>query len=662
MSIDQSALAHIMNVLTDLYADAELAVIREYSTNALDSHIEAGESRPIEVTTPTALRPLLTIRDFGIGLDAEDIRAVYSQYGKSTKRTSNDAVGMLGLGCKSALAYVDQFTLAGIKDGERMLVSIARDESGAGTMTVLEAGPTDEPDGVEVCIPTDDEYTLETKAIDFFSYWQPGLVLLNGAEPSELSGYRVSDAYLVADRDTSYAATGRHDGRPLTIVMGNVSYPPPDGYENDWVNSLPDSKRLVVNVPIGTVNFTPSREGLQDSERTRKALHAALEDFPQEVTQTVHAAITGAPDRPSAARAMIEARAAFGKKTVPDLEWEGEEIPTVLSAEDLEPVKLENGEEHPASLWAARIVRGYSGGSSARVSAGQVSLDAAGENPWVLGYSNAKWSAPQRRKLDRYVEHHELHDDPKAATYFITDGAAVPRPEWIDGAVTTILWQDVREWKDPLKVNEGGSAPVRYAGTYPTYAEGYFQGKFPAENLPTDGRDLYYVVGDKNDEMPKLVKELLADDVYIVCVTYARHKKFLRLFPHAKDAIAAVRRGAQGWYKSLSEESRIAITIGPELRYRYVGPVALPPNRVDDPELSMLCRAYRLWQTGTLAARYTVRAPFIVLPDDAPTIDFAAVCSRYPLIDGNAESTIDTHEDHAIMYVNAVYAANEGSK
>src|SRR5512146_2284489 len=130
MSIDQTALAHIMNVLTDLYADPELAVIREYSTNALDSHIEAGISRPIEVTTPTALRPLFTVRDYGVGLDADDIRDIYSRYGASTKRQTNDAVGMLGLGCKSALAYVDQFTLAGITGGQRMLVSIARDETG----------------------------------------------------------------------------------------------------------------------------------------------------------------------------------------------------------------------------------------------------------------------------------------------------------------------------------------------------------------------------------------------------------------------------------------------------------------------------------------------------------------------------------------------------
>lgn len=666
MTIDQSALAHIMNVLTDLYADPELACLREYSTNALDSHIEAGQARPIEVTTPTALRPLLTIRDYGVGLDAAAIRDIYSRYGASTKRNTNDAVGMLGLGCKSALAYVDQFTLAGIKGGERMLVSIARDETGAGTMTVLEAGPTDEPDGVEICIPTDDEYSLETKARDFFSYWEAGLVLLNGAAPNELPGYAVGDHYLVADRDTSYAAAGRHDRRPLTVVMGNVSYPPPDGFESEAVDSLPDSKRLVVRVPIGAVHFTPSREGLQDSPQTRAAITTALEDFQAQVAAASTDAITSAPDRPSAARALIEARAAFGKKNVPDLEWEGEEIPVVLSAEDLEPIKMEGGKERSANLWSAKIVHGYRGGNGARQPAGQVSLDDAGKNPWVLGYNNAKWSATQRRKLDRYVEHHALRDEPTKATYFITDAAAVPRPEWIDGAVTTIKWQDVREWKDPLKTTEGGSGAVggvKYAGTYPTFTEGrYWREHYPADELPKSGRKLYYVVGDKRSDLAHAAAALLGEDAYVVCLTEVRAAKFHRLFPHARDAYQAAKKVAQGWYKSLSEESRLAITLGPELRYRYVGPIALPADKVDDAELSTLCRAYRLWESGTLRERYEARAQFITRPDDEPTLDFTAVCRRYPLIDGELESTIERNVEHAILYVNAVYAANEGSK
>lgn len=660
MSIDQSALAHIMNVLTDLYADPELAVIREYATNALDSHIEAGQTRPIEVTTPTGLRPLLTIRDYGIGLDADAIRDIYSRYGASTKRNTNDAVGMLGLGCKSALAFVDQFTLAGIKDGQRMLVSIARDETGAGTMTVLEAGPTDEPDGVEICIPTSDEYALARKAADFFSYWEPGLVLLNGAEPAELSGYRVGE-YVVADRDNSYAAPGRHDGRPLTVVMGNVSYPPPDDYEHEAVDSLPQNKRLVVKVPIGAVHFTPSREGLQDSERTRKAIDLALEGFQREVEVAVAEAITDAPDRPSAARALIEATAAFGKKNLPELDWEGEEIPTVLSAEDLDPVVVEDGKrEYAASLWASKIVRGYSGGISARTPAGQVSLADAGKNPWILGYNNAKWTASQRRKLDRYVEHHGLREEPSKTTYFITDSAAVPRPDWIDGAVTAINWQDVREWKDPMKVTEGGTGGVKYAGTYPTYTEGrYWNENFPAEDLPTGGRKLYYVVGEKRSERAQAAAKLLPEDAYVVCLTHTRAAKFKRTFPHARSAIEAVTRGAQGWYKSLGEESRLALALGAELRYRYVGPVALPASKVDDPELSKLCRAYRLWEAGTLVERYEARQEFIELADDDKTLtDYSTVCARYPLLDGELESTIEGNIEHALLYVNAVYAAN----
>lgn len=46
MSIDQSVMGHIMSVLTDMYSDPELAVLREYSSNAADAHVEAGVTRP----------------------------------------------------------------------------------------------------------------------------------------------------------------------------------------------------------------------------------------------------------------------------------------------------------------------------------------------------------------------------------------------------------------------------------------------------------------------------------------------------------------------------------------------------------------------------------------------------------------------------------------
>lgn len=57
MSVDAASMAHVMSILTDLYSDPVLAVIREYSTNAFDSHVEAGVQRPIEVSLPNAMSP-----------------------------------------------------------------------------------------------------------------------------------------------------------------------------------------------------------------------------------------------------------------------------------------------------------------------------------------------------------------------------------------------------------------------------------------------------------------------------------------------------------------------------------------------------------------------------------------------------------------------------
>ena len=57
--IKESGLSHIFNVLRNqLYSDKVLAVIREYSTNAVDAHIEVGKAdTPIKVTLPTQMTP-----------------------------------------------------------------------------------------------------------------------------------------------------------------------------------------------------------------------------------------------------------------------------------------------------------------------------------------------------------------------------------------------------------------------------------------------------------------------------------------------------------------------------------------------------------------------------------------------------------------------------
>ena len=97
----------MFKILSDsLYSDKIMAVIRELSTNANDSHISAHNEDPFKVTLPTNANPSFTIRDFGTGLSQQDMENLYTTYGASSKNDSNDFTGCLGLGSKSPFAYI----------------------------------------------------------------------------------------------------------------------------------------------------------------------------------------------------------------------------------------------------------------------------------------------------------------------------------------------------------------------------------------------------------------------------------------------------------------------------------------------------------------------------------------------------------------------------
>lgn len=129
--ISQKHAAHIMGILrSTLYSRKALAVLTEYGTNAWDEHRQAGiGDKPIHVVMPTAFKPTLKIRDFGRGLSEHDVLHIYTQYGESTKRDTNDAAGMLGIGCKAGFAYTDQFTVTSWHAGTKSVYVAVLDVS-----------------------------------------------------------------------------------------------------------------------------------------------------------------------------------------------------------------------------------------------------------------------------------------------------------------------------------------------------------------------------------------------------------------------------------------------------------------------------------------------------------------------------------------------------
>lgn len=175
ISLDNQAF--LMRILRDtLYTDKILAVLREYSANAWDAHVEAGIPEvPIKVTLPTELEPRLIIRDFGLGLSEEGIFHHYTQYGDSSKRDSDDAVGLFGIGCKSGFAYGDSFTITSYHEGEKKVYVASLDQDDMGDITLMSVSPCGDETGIEIKIAVrpHDVGAFRSRAQRLFPFFHP---------------------------------------------------------------------------------------------------------------------------------------------------------------------------------------------------------------------------------------------------------------------------------------------------------------------------------------------------------------------------------------------------------------------------------------------------------------------------------------------------------
>lgn len=213
--------AHIMGILREgLYSDRILAVLREYSANAWDAHQETGQGdRPIEVHLPRDEDDAcyVSIRDYGPGLSVEDVFTVFNQYGRSSKRGSNLAVGQLGIGSKSAFCYADAFTIISIHGGHRRVFVAAIDSSNLGRIDLLHEAPTTDSTGVEirVAVQPADIKEFEHKAINLFQHFRVQPIINVPLPPRPGSDNKLEHGHLWA---------AGVNGRCWLAVMGCVPY------------------------------------------------------------------------------------------------------------------------------------------------------------------------------------------------------------------------------------------------------------------------------------------------------------------------------------------------------------------------------------------------------------------------------------------------------
>lgn len=268
MSLSGDSLEHIMDILSDLYSNRPAAVIREYSTNALDSHIISGQTKPIEIQTPNRLNPSLVIRDYGDGMSKQVLIDTYSKYGASTKRGNNLEAGQLGLGSKSGFAYTDQFTVRSVHNGHCCEIIMSRNDRGAAEMTIAVDYETIDPSGVTITIPVPerDIHAMAEFSQKFATYAKPGTIMLDGVLNKRPDSWgQIDENIFFSDAISSHM-----------VVMGNVAYPAKI-FDSDWPWSA--RQRLIFFVDMGDVDFTPSREELKYTRHTINTIERLEEHF-----------------------------------------------------------------------------------------------------------------------------------------------------------------------------------------------------------------------------------------------------------------------------------------------------------------------------------------------------------------------------------------------
>jgi hypothetical protein len=155
MSLDLDSAQILMQMLSkNLYSDDIGSTVRECASNALDSHRRAGTTDPIVVSFGANKdgNYEFSVEDFGIGLDAEDVKNIISKYGKSTKRNSANELGMMGLGFKAPLAYCSSFYFVCRKNGVERKYMMYEGED-VNTIDLLYETSTDQKNGVKVIVP-----------------------------------------------------------------------------------------------------------------------------------------------------------------------------------------------------------------------------------------------------------------------------------------------------------------------------------------------------------------------------------------------------------------------------------------------------------------------------------------------------------------------------
>lgn len=265
MSLDLDSAQILMQMLSkNLYSDDIGSAIRECASNALDSHRRAGVDEPIIVSfkPSSANNYEFCVEDFGIGLDADDVKNIISKYGKSTKRNSATELGMMGLGFKAPLAYSSSFYFVCRKDGmERKYMMYEGEDTN--TIDLLHEAPTTERNGVKIIIPVkySDKWQFHNKIKEQLCYFE-SVYFDVPEDPS------VNNEFIIT-RHEHFQFSEMSTDNNLHICLDNVYYPL--DFEKLGMDRIQFPIALRFSLSDG-IYPTPNRESLRYTQEAKQII------------------------------------------------------------------------------------------------------------------------------------------------------------------------------------------------------------------------------------------------------------------------------------------------------------------------------------------------------------------------------------------------------
>lgn len=644
-SVDENSLSKIMSVLTNLYSDPEGAVVREYLTNALDAQIEAQENnpnyvwRPIEVTTPSHFSKEYKVRDFGTGMNSDDLRDIYSKYGKSTKENTNTQTGMLGLGSKCALTYTGQFTITGYKNGVRTTAIVSKDEQDIPSFLIVDTAGTTEPNGVLISVPVRDRSTFAEKTANFLRWWEPGQVLVDGREPERADYKEVSPGVFMSKNNDRYRY-GR-TAPDSYVIMGNVPYT----VDNEYV---PRELReagigFAARVPMGSISFPPSRERLYYNETTKNTLKEITKGLFEKVLAEALKEVTDAETHREAWNKYSSLPYYFSQhKNAKDLKYKG----TPLVGDTYITVDFQILDWD----WNQR-------GSVTDRKRLDISSAMSNLNLIVTGVDMTKKQTPYwKKKVLQYITEQGIQNAGITSIYVYMVDKDIDSP-WLED-VPRVDYQTIKDIKLPRNPGTGPRAESPYEYRYMDNGTEIIKdevkivvpaGKTLVHVSPADLRETYRKSGISESNLIKA----LGNDVCLVVLAKNRFDKFKRDYANSIE----LKNYAEQHIKSLA--STITAVEAQVNRLSYYERDFLSnvkPESLDDPELKSLAEMVR----GTATNKFEEAQSFItkmryanvnltmpVVPDSTG----ATAVGKYPLIDEAGSR----HMNHLVFYVNAIY-------